>query len=507
MGDDECLHIHLADCGQTDHSLYIFRQLGITAEDGIQRRQPFLHALIAWGHSRDSGDVVTGPMLLLSVLSLAKVVGAIRCVQQKPIGIQLGSVDFQHRTGLLQGGCDILGQSAIDHKAEIIAGILIGLVGSGLFISQAVGSFLGSHCRQNPGSAVGLHCGPCVLFQLSGLSKLAVGQFLCSGLCTRLGFLPADAVVADIVRGGRIAKLLAVLPCQNSGLSHIGIVVRLQCCGFGPILLRRYISRLALYLIEKGQGAAPDGIQFTVLQRWIAFFGLFQITGVGFFCVAVALEQASGGMGHCAVSATLRDGIALGIGSGETLLCCIVRKELRQGDAALMELHDRLGRTEEESGRIQRIGIEVREILLYLCFGIGVCLCIGHRLNGEYHMETGPWRTETLHQKMVAAVMHHKGHIRECRCHILRGNPVCRFIRVVVVTVHRKGVCADKIPNTAVVITIGGIDMVEADSLTEGVGISNLDLMRVQTVDSIAHAVGVEHCKSWCAHGVFSPFS
>ena len=48
--------------------------------------------------------------------------------------------------------------------------------------------------------------------------------------------------------------------------------------------------------------------------------------------------------------------------------------------------------------------------------------------------------------------------------------------------------------------------MVEADGLPEGVGISNLDLMRVQTVDSIAHAVGVEHCKSWCAHGVFSPF-
>ena len=56
-----------------------------------------------------------------------------------------------------------------------------------------------------------------------------------------------------------------------------------------------------------------------------------------------------------------------------------------------MELHDRLGRTEEESGRIQRIGIEVREILLYLCFCIGIGFCIVHRLNGEYHMETGPW--------------------------------------------------------------------------------------------------------------------
>ena len=94
VGDDECLHIHLADCGKTDHSLYIFRQLGITAEDGIQRRQPFLHALIAWGNGRDLGDVITGLMFLLSVLSLAKVVGAIRCVQQKPIGIQLGAVDF-----------------------------------------------------------------------------------------------------------------------------------------------------------------------------------------------------------------------------------------------------------------------------------------------------------------------------------------------------------------------------------------------------------------------------
>ena len=381
------------------------------------------------------------------------------------------------------------------------------MVGSGLFISQAVGSFLSSHCRQNPGSAVGLHCGPCVLFQLSGLSKLAAGQFLCSSLCTRLGFLPADAVVADIVRGGRIAKLLAVLPCQNSGLSHIGIVVRLQCCGFGPILLRGYISRLALYLIEKVQGAAPDGVQFTILQRRIAFPCLFQIAGIGFLGVAVAFEQASGGMGHCAVSATLRDGIALGIGSGETLLCGIVRKELCQGDAALVELHDRLGRAEEKSGRIQRIGIEVREILLYLCFGIGVCLCIGHRLNSEYHMETGPGRTETLHQKMVSAVMHHKGHIRKCCCHILRGNPVCRVIRVVVVTVHWECVCADEITNAAVAITVGGIDMVEADGLTEGVGIDNLDLMRVQTVDSIAHAVGVEHCKSWCAHGVFSPFS
>ena len=172
-----------------------------------------------------------------------------------------------------------------------------------------------------------------------------------------------------------------------------------------------------------------------------------------------------------------------------------------------MELHDRLSRAKEESGRIQRIGVEVREILLYLCFGIGVGFGIGHWLNGEYHMETGPRRTETLHQKMVSAVMHHKGHIRKCCCHILRGNPVCRVIRVVVVTVHREGVCADEITNAAVVITVGSIDMVEADGLTEGVGIGNLDLMRVQTVDSVAHAVGVEHCKSWCAHGVFSPFS
>lgn len=212
-------------------------------------------------------------------------------------------------------------------------------------------------------------------------------------------------------------------------------------------------------------------------------------------------------MGHSAVPAALRYGIALGISSGKTLLCGIVRKELCQGDAAFMELHDRLGRAEEESGRIQRIGIEVREILLYLRFSIGVCLCIGHRLNGKYHMESGTGRTETLHQKMVSAVMHHKGYIRKCRCHILRGNPVCRVIRVVVVTVHREGVCADEIANATVVIMISGIDMVEADGLTEGVSIGNLDLMRVQTVDSVAHAVGVEHCKSWCAHGGFSPFS
>ena len=156
----------------------------------------------------------------------AEVIGGIRGTKQVRVGVQILRSNFQHGTGLLQRGGDILGCAALNDIGLICLCSEEGFVGFHLFlVHHAFGfgfavvfhDFLCAASLQR--SKGGKHIGRC-------LCKLTAGQFVGNSLCAGFGFLPVPAVVTDVVGCRRITQFPGEVLCQNLCLSYIGEIVR-----------------------------------------------------------------------------------------------------------------------------------------------------------------------------------------------------------------------------------------------------------------------------------------
>ena len=97
---------------------------------------------------------------------------------------------------------------------------------------------------------------------------------------------------------------------------------------------------------------------------------------------------------------------------------------------------------------------------------------------------------EKLWFHVVAAVVDEIGHIREEGFDVLRCDPQCRIVGVVIVTIHGKRVGDEIIFHTAVVVSVLGADNVPGESFGCAGVIRDFDPVRVQAVGGILTAVG-----------------
>ena len=295
--------------------------------------------------------------------------------------------------------------------------------------------------------------------------------------------IPADAVIAQIVRGSGIAQALIEHISQHTGFTHVRIVRRPEgeiVRGVGVVFLRR----LASDPLIKAAGAAPDRRQFPVRQRRVTLGGFLKEQVVGLVSVAVALENLACEHRHRPVAAAfLNHGAALGCAVrqiGKAVLFGVVAlKALVQRDGAGKEIDLRVVRAEEEACPVQRLRVEVREQRVEPSLHIGIGFHIRGRLNGEQAMESRPCGFLILGLHMMAAEVNRQRHIREVAAHVVRGDPFVLVVGMVIIAVHAEAVARDEIAAAAVAVLILGAYIIVFDRFPQTGSIHDLVPVRI----------------------------
>ena len=151
-------------------------------------------------------------MLTCAVQTLAQVISCAWSTEQEPVTIKHARLDFQNGMCFLEGCADVLGFTALERIVVITLclkecgeRITLGLVHHGL------GLFLAVHVQQG---LCACRCKTLYRFRhgVFGFLELEVSQSVCNSLRTRFGFLPAGAVIADIIRSRRVSQFLTKVP-------------------------------------------------------------------------------------------------------------------------------------------------------------------------------------------------------------------------------------------------------------------------------------------------------
>ena len=288
----------------------------------------------------------------------------------------------------------------------------------------------------------------------------------------------------------RIAELPGEVTGHDLSLPDVRKVLRLIATGV-VICFRRDVTCLFPDAGEEALGAVPDGVQFTVLQRRDTLGGLVQKRLIRLVCVTVFLDDATGKAGHGGVPAALRDDGALTETAVRQLgVKIVLLQKFGQVHPAWIERDLCCGGAEEESGGIQRIGVKVREDGVDQLLHIAVERRVGHIVDGKEHMEFGPRSLPVLLPHMEAAEVNGKGDAGKVLGYVLRGNPVLRVLRVVVVAIHRETVAPDEVVAVAVAVPVLSADIVVADGGLQRGFIQHHLLVQVGAVAGIAGDVG-----------------
>ena len=168
-------------------------------------------------------------------------------------------------------------------------------------------------------------------------------------------------------------------------------------------------------------------------------------------------------------------------------------KECIQGDAAGIVFRLRIVGPIEESGRIQRVGIDIGEKRSHLLFHCAVGVGITSGLDLQKRMELGPRGFAVLFLHMIPAVMDADRHVREDGAQVLRRYPFVGILRVVVIELDSEAVTGDEVRLAAIAVFILGADVIVSDCLREGCRIGHLSLVRVQAVAFPSDAVRIEN--------------
>ena len=100
IGNDKCLHIDLAHCGQTYDFLHIVNKAGIILEEGVQSIIPDIRSVFSGINSGLLGNEIFRVMVTQTADALAKVNRAGRTIQKKLIRIQEPLLNLKHRSCL-----------------------------------------------------------------------------------------------------------------------------------------------------------------------------------------------------------------------------------------------------------------------------------------------------------------------------------------------------------------------------------------------------------------------
>lgn len=129
-------------------------------------------------------------------------------------------------------------------------------------------------------------------------------------------------------------------------------------------------------------------------------------------------------------------------------------KELSQVNPAGIHLYFRCRSAKEETGRIQRIGIEIWKNRIDQFLHVSVQRSIRNAINRKHHMELGSRRFSVLLSHMETAKMDGKRHSRKSLHYVFRRFPVGGILGVIIITVDRKAIAADKVFSVAIVVLI-----------------------------------------------------
>ena len=109
---------------------------------------------------------------------------------------------------------------------------------------------------------------------------------------------------------------------------------------------------------------------------------------------------------------------------------------------------------------------------------------------------------------VVAAVVQHIGNIGKEIRNVLRGDPLCRYLGVVIVTVSGQRIGNLKICGAAVVVFVPCADHIRGKSLLCGDFIRDFNFVGISAVGCIADAVCRIYDDWLCfGHGAITPFS
>ena len=119
---------------------------------------------------------------------------------------------------------------------------------------------------------------------------------------------------------------------------------------------------------------------------------------------------------------------------------------------------------------------------------------------------TGAFISFGLH--VMAAVVQHIGNIGKEVCNVLRGDPVRRFVGVVIVTVPGQGVGNLKVYGVPIVVFVPGADHVFGKGQLRGEFIRDFDFIGIQAVGCVTDALCCIHGNRYClGHSVHSLLS
>ena len=91
---------------------------------------------------------------------------------------------------------------------------------------------------------------------------------------------------------------------------------------------------------------------------------------------------------------------------------------------------------------------------------------------------------------IVAAVMDRKTDAGKGSGNVVRCDPICRFLRMIVITVDGKAVRADVIGSAAVAVLVLSAHIVASDRFFQRGFVRDIYLIRIQAVPTIADTVG-----------------
>ena len=140
-----------------------------------------------------------------------------------------------------------------------------------------------------------------------------------------------------------------------------------------------------------------------------------------------------------------------------------ILQEFGKVHIAVMDLYISCGGTEEETCRVQCLCIKIRENGINELFHIAVGGSVCHEINREQDMELRPCCLAIFLSFIESAVVDGKAHSGEGSSHIIRSDPVRRFLGVIIITVDREAVAPDEIVAVAVVVFIFGAYIIVAD--------------------------------------------
>ena len=213
--------------------------------------------------------------------------------------------------------------------------------------------------------------------------------------------------------------------------------------------------------------------------------------------IAVPFDDPGSDPGHGAVAATLRNGAPQ---FGKGLFPFQVVQKGVQGNRAGVIDDPGIFRAEQEPGGIHGVGIEKRECRQQTLLQSRIAVCIPHRVSEEHNMKPGAGAFLAFGLHVVAAVVQHIGNIGKEVCDVLRGDPVRRFIGVVVVAVPGQGVGNLKVCGVPIVVFVPGADHIFGKGQLRGDLIRDFDFVGIQAVGCIADAL----CRvysDWCIVG------